>query len=490
MLTKSDFLKYTQCCKYLWLYKYRRDLATEDAQIAMQRLFDEGYQVEEWAYKLFPGGTSAHDDNFETAVKNTKKLIAAKTKIIFQPTISNWDMFCRADIIKLNAKTGEYDIFEVKSSTEVKDIHLIDLAFQKICFEKERVKIGNLFLVHINNKYTRNGEIEPGKMLTQENVTDAVNNLIRKVGLGIKDAQKVLENKKVEPDVRILKQCNSPYECNFINYCWRDIPENSIYDIAGGLSQKKLETLLDMGILKMKKIPEGYVTNSNGLRHLRAVKTKKVFIDPKAIERELAQLEYPLHFLDYETYNPAIPLFNGYKPYQRVVFQYSLHVKKSPKAELKHYQYLSTKIEDPTNELAKSLSEAIGKKGNIIVWNKNFETGCNNEMCARCRKHADFFESINGRMYDLMQPFKKGYYVHKNFEGSASIKKVLPVLVPKLSYEALNIKEGSTASESWIKVADPELPQAERDQLSQDMLAYCLLDTLAMVEILEVLNEL
>ena len=457
---------------------------------AMQRLFDEGYQVEEWAYKLFPGGVSAFDDNFEIAVKNTKKLVAAGTKVIFQPTISNWDLFCRADIIKLNAKTGEYDIFEVKSSTEVKGVHLIDLAFQKICFEKERIKIGKMFLVHINNKYVRNGEIEPGELLIRENVTNAVEDVIKEVGLGIKDAQKVLENKDCEPEVRILKQCHHPYDCAFTEYCWKNIPEDSIYDIAGGLSPKKLEMLLDMGILRMKDIPDGYVTNGSGLRHLRAVQTEEVFIDPKAIRRELEHLEYPLHFLDYETFNPAIPLFDGYKPYQRVVFQYSLHIKKSPKAELNHCQYLSTKIEDPTNDLAESLAEAIGDQGNVIAWNKSFEAGCNNEMCARCRKHADFFESINGRMYDLMQPFKKGYYVHKDFKGSASIKKVLPALVPELSYKALNIQEGGTASESWLKVANPELPPAERNQLAQDMLAYCRLDTLAMVEILEVLNKL
>ncbi len=173
-----------------------------------------------------------------------------------------------------------------------------------------------------------------------------------------------------------------------------------------------------------------------------------------------------------------------------MVFQYSLHVKKSPKAELTHYQYLSTKIKDPTNELAESLFEAIGKQGNVIAWSKSFEAGCNNEMRTRCRKHADFFESINNRIYDLMQPFKKGYYVHKDFKGSASIKKVLPVLVPELSYKALNIQEGGTASESWLKVANPEIPQAERNQTAQDMLAYCRLDTLAMAKILEVLNKL
>jgi hypothetical protein len=194
--------------------------------------------------------------------------------------------------------------------------------------------------------------------------------------------------------------------------------------------------------------------------------------------------------LDYETFGPAAPLFDGYKPYQRIVFQYSLHVKKSPDAKLEHYEYLCREIKDPTSELVESLRGVTGLEGSFISWNKSFEMGCNNEMGARCNQFADFLNSINDRMYDLMQCFKKGYYVHKDFKCSASIKKVLPVLVPTLSYKALNIQEGGTASESWLKVADPKIDQSAKDKLAGDMLAYCRLDTLAMVEILEVLNGL
>ena len=194
--------------------------------------------------------------------------------------------------------------------------------------------------------------------------------------------------------------------------------------------------------------------------------------------------------IDYETFGPAAPLFDGYRPYQRIVFQYSLHVKKSPDADLEHYEYLCREIKDPTSELAVSLRNAVGPQGSFISWNKSFEIGCNNEMGARCSQCADFLNSINDRMYDLMQCFKKGYYVHKDFKCSASIKKVMPVLVPNLSYKKLNIQEGGTASESWLKVTDSKINQDERDKLARDMLDYCQLDTLAMVEILEVLNKL
>ena len=489
MLTKSDFLKYTQCYKALWLYKYRKDLLPKELDSAMQRIFDEGYKVEDVAYKLFPGGVDAFDSDISVAIANTKKLIAAKEKIIFQPTISNWKLFCRADIIKLNPKTGKWDIYEVKSSTQVKDIHLIDLAFQKICFEENRMKIGRLFLVHVNNKYVRHGEIDPKKLIQIEEITEGVQALIKDVGLDIQSAHKVLD-RKTEPDVKILKQCYRPYTCDFIDYCWRNIPEDSIYDIIGGLSKNKLELLLDQGILRIKYIPDGIITNEKKLKQLNAAKTKKVFIDAKAIKKELSVLKYPLYFLDYETYSTAVPLLDGYRPYQRITFQYSLHVKKSPDAKLQHYQYLCPKLIDPTEELSKALSDVIGSKGSVIAWNMGFEMGCNEEMAERNKKYAKFFKSLNDRMYDLMESFKKGYYVHKDFKGSASLKAVLPVVVPKLSYGKLNIQEGNAASESWPILTNPSISQEEGDKLTKDMLDYCQLDTLAMVEILEELKKL
>ena len=489
MLTKSDFLKYTQCYKYLWLHKYRQDLVSPEAKSALKRIFDEGYEVENYAYKLFPAGVSAYDEDIAEAVAKTKKLVKARQKTIFQPTISNSKVFCRADIIRRYTKSGNWDIYEVKSSTQVKDIHLIDLAFQKICFEESWLKIGKLYVIYVNGEFLRRGPIDPKKFLKIVDVTRAVEALIKKVGLDIEMAHKILENKN-EPEVKILKQCHSPYDCEFSDHCRKHLPKDSIYGIAGGLSTEKLEMLLDQGILEIKDIPEGIVTNKSGLGYINAVKSKKVFIDSLAIKEELSSLEYPLYFLDYETFGPAVPLFDGYKPYQRIVFQYSLHIKRSPDALLEHYQYLCASIKDPTSELLGSLSKFVGEKGSLISWNKSFEMGCNKEMRERKKQHALFLKSVNDRMYDLMQCFKKGYYVHKDFKGSASIKRVLPVMVPKLSYKDLNIQEGGTASESWLKVNDPKIGQKEKDDLAKDMLAYCRLDTLAMVEILEVLKKL
>ena len=488
MITKSDFIKYTQCYKYLWLHKYRKDLLPE-LDSASQAAFDEGYKVEKYAYDLFPGGVDAEADGIKESLALTKRHIEAGEKIIFQPSVSDFKLYCRADIIKFNPRAKAWDIYEVKSSTGVKDVHLLDLAFQKVCFEQCGIKIGKMFIVHVNNQYVRQGEIEPKKLFSKTEVTDDVLSLIKQVKLDIKKGHQVLDLKD-EPKVKILNQCNNPYGCNFVDYCWKHVPEDSIYSIAGGLPEDKLEMLLDQGILKIKDIPESLLTRKTSLRHYRAVKHKKVFIDKSAIKKELSMIDYPIYFLDYETNSPAVPLFDGYRPYQRVVFQYSLHVKRSPRAKLEHYEYLADSCDDPSLELLKTLKKVIGSTGTVIAWNKSFEKGCNKEMGQRRPKYAKFLASVNSRMYDLIDSFKKGYYVHYKFRGSASIKKVLPVLVPKLSYQKLNIQEGGTASESWLVLIDDKVSQVKRSALAWDMLKYCHLDTLAMVEILKVLQSI
>ena len=489
MLTKSDFLKYIQCPKYVWLYKHRKDLLPEEIDENLQRVFDAGYEIEDYAYKLFPGGVDAQVDGFKESIVKTKQLMEEKVPVIFQPTISANNLFCRADIIKLNKDGKSWDIHEVKSSTKVKDINIHDLVFQKICFEGAGHKINKTNLVFINNKYVRQGEIVAKELLQTEDITKEVKLMERGTRLEIAKALKIITQKD-QPGVRILKQCRDPFECTFLDYCWKDLPKKSIYSIAGGLNEEKLNRLLDEGILEIKDIPEGIITRKDGLRHYQAEKQNEVHIEKENIKGELGEMKYPLYFIDYETFAPVIPLFDGYRPYQRMTFQYSLHVQEKPGGELKHYAYLANGWEDPSKKLAKNLKEKIGKTGSLISWNMGFEKGCNKEMGERYPQFASFFADNNERMLDLMSTFKKGFYVHKDFLGSASIKKVLPVLVPELSYGDLEIQEGMVASNKWRDMIDPKTDKKEVEEIYENLLKYCELDTLAMVKILEKLRKL
>ena len=489
MLTKSNYITYLQCKKYLWLNKLRPELLPEDTDDNLKRTLESGFEVEKYAYKLFSEGVNVKIDDIEEAKSETRKLIKDNTPVIFQATISGRRLFCRSDIIRFNPADSSWDIIEVKSATEVKDIYIDDLAFQKICLEETGLRVGRLLVLHINNEYVKNGDISPSELLIEVDVTEEVKNKAEDTRLAIEDALKVLQIKD-EPEIQVLRQCNNPYDCPFIPYCHKDFPDHSIYSIAGALGKKKLEVLLDEGVMEVKDIPPELLTNDKLRKHHYVVSNNVVHIEKDNIEEELSVIEYPIYYLDYETFAPVISIIDGYRPYQRIVFQYSLHIQESPDSELKHYYFLAKDLSDPTKAMAETLAERIGSSGSVIAWNMGFEKGCNTEMGERTSEYQQFFEDVNNRMYDLMHVFKKGFYVHKEFHGSASLKKVLPVVVPELKYSELDISEGMTASNSWGDMVTKDMSQKEKDKIYNDLLEYCELDTLAMVKILERLMRL
>lgn len=488
MLTKSLFLKYVQCPKYLWLAKNRKDLLPEELDRALQRKFDDGMEVEAYARQFFPNGQLV-DGFYEKAKAHTEKLIANGAQTIFQATAMTDQLMAMADVLQFNPETSTWDIYEVKSSTEPKEIHHYDLAFQKRCFEDAGYPIRRTFLILVDNKSTKHGPIKPDELLFFTDETEKVEKTFFSLGELIDDALAILRLKK-EPDTRILKQCTKPYTCPFIDHCWKDIPDESIYSLAGGLSEDKLNLLLDQQLIQIKEIPRDMITSKAGQRHYKAVTEEPIHIDKKAIAKDLSKLTYPLYFLDYETFSPVIPLLDGYRPYQRIVFQYSLHVQRTPNAELEHYEFLATEPNDPTEALSKQLQEQIGNTGSVITWNMGFEKGCNTEMGKRLPEFSKFYENLNARVYDLMIPFKNGHYNDRRFKGSYSIKNVLPVLVPELSHKDLDINNGSLASESWAQMCFDGLSQAEAEAIKAKLLEYCALDTLAMVKIYEKLADL
>ncbi|MFO7807686.1 MAG: DUF2779 domain-containing protein [Candidatus Moraniibacteriota bacterium] len=488
-LTKSNFLKFWQCPKALWLSTYRKDLIPEVDE-NRQAVFEAGFEVEEYAYRLFPEGEKVSEEensDIGEEIGKTKELIKNKKPVVFQPVFSAGNLFCRCDVIEYDEEKEVWNVYEVKSSTKTQKIHYYDLAFQKVCLERAGLKVGNLSVIHVDNSYVKQGGIDPEKLLKVEDVTEKVEKVEEEVKEMIKQAFEVLE-KDGEPEARILRQCDNPYECDFKHYCLSEVEVDSIYAISSALGAKKLDQLLDREILKVQDIPEEMLDKKKLWLHKEAVVNDSIHKEKENINKELSKLEYPLYFLDYETYGPAIPMFDGYKPYQRIVFQYSLHVQREPGGEVEHYEFLAKEGEDPACKLSRSLARQVGEKGSFIVWYAAFEKGCNREMGERCPEFRDFYRDVNNRIYDLMEIFKKSYYVHKDFKASASLKYVLPVMAPELSYKDLDIQEGGTASNRWAKMIQSKTSEEEKEKIYQDLLKYCELDTLAMVRILEELR--
>jgi hypothetical protein len=266
-----------------------------------------------------------------------------------------------------------------------------------------------------------------------------------------------------------------------------DVSKNSILNLTR-LNLDQLKALAALGVSENADIPDDF----EGLKpqqtaQIEVVRSGRPHVHSQKIAHSLSELKYPLYFLDYETFAGAIPLWDGVRPFQQLPFQYSLHIIEEPGGPLIQKEYLARGTDYPVEKLARQLSDDLGPTGSVIVWNKAFEMGCNDAMAALHPEFAPFMQSVNDRVYDLMEIFANGWYAHPDFYGSASIKKVLPVLVPELSYKGLGIGEGLTAQIRWMAAARGKLSEEDAAKVYAHLVEYCGQDTLAMVRIYEVL---
>ena len=487
-LTKSRYLQGLQCPKLLWLSVNEPEAAGEPDEETEHR-FAVGTKIGVFARELFPKGVLIAEDHLHLADagRSTEAAMKAGAPAIFEATVLHKGLACRADILqRVMGRRDCWNIIEVKMSSKVKPVHHDDLAFQRYCFECAGFNILKTSLMHVNTGYIRVGELDPKELLTDENITETVSEKAADIGSTVKKLSAILTNSKC-PEIAAGKQCLNPYECPFFDRCNEPAEEYSIYELPYG--QRIIPTLEERGIEFLKDIPPDIKLSPRHEKMVLSVKRRKPIIDRKAIKEYLDTLVYPLYYFDFETINSAIPPFDNWKPYQTTPFQFSLHIQTKKGGACEHHQFLQKEAADPREPLMRQMIKLLGKKGSIIAWNMSFETSKITGFAERFPKYEKPLFALLPRFWDLMLPFKEGDYTHYNFHGSASLKAVLPVLSPSLSYEDLEIQEGGTASLKYERWLFGEMEAEEWDKTYWDLLNYCKLDTLAMVEILRVLYQ-
>ncbi len=479
-LSKSLFIRGLQCPKSLYLHKYHPELRDEISE-EQEALFQTGFEVGKYAQQLFPGGIEIPYDETSHAsqLEMTQAEIEKGTKTIYEATFSHDDVFVKVDI--LHKDQEGWEIFEVKSSTEIKDVYLDDSAIQYYVLTGSGLPVSKVFLVHINDKYVRNGEIDPKSLFIVNDIKDTVKDKQPYIAENIAKLKSMLTSDM--PNIDIGGYCDKPYPCDFQGYCRQHIPENSVFDLRRKGVNKY--GLYRQGIIEMKDIPVDILNKSQRLQ-VEAFLTKAEKVDKDAIRTFLDKLFYPMCFLDFETFYTAIPLFDGTRPYQQVPFQYSLHIQDSKGAELKHFEYLAEPHKDPRRELVSRLIKSIPEKSCIITYT-DFETKRLRELAECFPEYKDRIESLIENIQDISLPFNKMDYYHYQMNGSYSIKDVLPVLVPEMSYKDMAIRDGGMAIDAYFSMCRSS-DQKEIESIRRNLLEYCELDTLAMVRILEKLK--
>ena len=359
-LTKSLFMSGEQCTKLLW-YAQRKELP--EITLSDKHKFAQGRDFEKYVKKLFPDGVDLSELKNEDNIKETQKLIEQK-KTIFEAGFQFKDLFVKNDI--LEPVNGGWNLYEIKASTEVKPEHIPDLAFQKYVCEKVGLKINKCFVLFLNKEYAKNSEINPQYLVSKEEVTEKVNE-IDNLEEHSKKYLTVFQN-KTAPNVSIGKHCNKPHECLLKPMCWAYLPEYNVIQLTNWRQYWKL---FEEGILDIKDIPIDVKLTDKDKIIKEASDKNKTVVSKEKIKEFLASLNYPLHHLDFETFDTAVPIFDKSKPYQKIPFQYSLHVQHKD-GKVGHFEFLAEGEADPRPLLLKNLKSQIGKIGDVIVFNKSF----------------------------------------------------------------------------------------------------------------------
>lgn len=511
LLTKTDFILYRECPNCVWVKRHNPDeYAKFEVSAFEQALGEMGEEVEELARGMFPSGYLV-ERRGEGSRQLTAKLVSERTPVIFQAVFATDRFLAAADVLQWNEGAQAYDIFEIKMSSSEEDDddddggpkkvdkkrelqYEYDLAFQTNVIEACGTKINEKYLVRMNRKYVREGALDftPGALFIVENKTEAITRISPVALMEMSAAQDYLESETMPPGPCPCYYKGRSAHCTAFSFINPSVPSYSVHDLNRiGNSKRYLKELLDEGILEIANVPiddrlrpkesrdPAKPSKPRKLNQVLVHKSQEPMIDIDTLREEMNKLEFPLYFLDYETYPTAIPPYSGYRPYQHIVFQYSLHVVDDENSEPRHFEEIILDG-DPSERIAESLRKNIGDTGTVVSWFKTFENSRNKELGKIVPKYADFFSSLVSRTYDLMCIVEDQHYIHPGFEGRASIKKVLPVLAPELTYKTLGVQNGTDAIEAYRSIVRGQVQGESATKKTQEMLEYCKMDTYAM----------
>lgn len=488
--SKSKLLALRQCLKRLWLEVHRPDLCAYSTKLDAR--FLTGFQVGEIAQQIYDREgqgvlIDVQVDGFDRIFERTAEFLRTRQPI-FEAGFSAGGALTFADIMLPEEKGTElvWHMIEVKSSTSVKDYHYDDLAVQAFVVQSAGIPLASVALAHIDSSWVYPGNEDYRGLLKENDLTTEILSRTEEVREWIIQAQ-IIVAQPTEPAIETGNQCFSPFECSFYSYCSRNEPkpEYPVYWLPR-FPSAKVEKLAAQGIDDLRNIPDELL-NDKQHRVKTHTMADTVFFDAVGAASDLAAYPLPAYFLDFETIQFAVPVWKGTRPYQQIVFQFSLH-RLDASGQLAHTEFLDLSGNDPSESFAQALIGACGAQGPVFVYNAGFETARIRELAERYPSLNQPLLAINDRVVDLL-PIARERYYHPSQQGIWSIKKVLPAVVPELRYDTLDgVQDGGMAMNAFLEGIHPDTAPERKTQIEQQLLAYCKMDTYAMVRLWQVFS--
>jgi len=473
-----------QCLKRLYWQVREPELGVFPDAAAVA-IMEQGGAVGGLARQLFAGGVEVSSRDPEQAIRTTRELIAnPEVPAIFEAAFEDGGVFVRVDILH-RRRDNRWRLIEVKSTADLKEQHLDDLAIQHRVVSRSGLDLASSCLAHVNCNYVyTGGDIDVWRFFRIKNLTRRVERLLPKLTFQLRSELRVLVMPN-PPEIPTGPHCTNPITCEFFDRCNPPLPNDHIGYLPR-LHASAAEELEEMGVESILDIPDDFHLSERQRIACTSVQTGQAWFSAE-LGKEFESLKYPLYFADFESVNPAIPRFSGMRPFDQLPFQWSVHVQRQPDAEPEHYEFLAKDRRDPRREFITSLCSALGESGSIVVY-AAFESQRLSELAAWLPEFAQRIENIQHRLWDLL-PVVRNHVYHPEFAGSYSLKAVLPALVPEMSYDGMEVANGQDAGLAWQSLVRRSVERTEYDRLRQALLDYCGQDTLALVRLLDKLRE-
>lgn len=486
-ISKSKFVAGCQCLKRLYMQVHEPELAAEP-DAAAQAIIERGREVGLLARQMFPGGVEVRSEGgLDQAIRATRELVGNRAlSAIFEGTFEHNGVLVRVDVLH-RRKDERWQLIEVKSTTEVKDHHLEDVAIQHRVATGTGVDVAASCLAHVNREYVyRGGPIEVHRFFKIRDLTRQVESLQPELTVQLRSEFRVLAMPEA-PNIPAGRQCSDPFTCEFFGHCNPPIPDDHILRLPR-IHSATVAKLAALGVQSIHDIPENYPLSGRLRRACTCVQMGEPWYSPE-ISSKLRRLRYPLCFMDFETINPCVPRFPGMRPYDQLPFQWSVHVQREPGTAPKHFEFLATDKNDPRPAFISTLCDTLGDHGNIVVYHQQFESQRLSELASWLLEFAGRIEKIQRRLWDLL-PVIRDHVYHPAFGGSYSLKSVLPALVPEMDYANLEVADGQAAGIAWESLIGGDCSEAVLQRKRKALLDYCGQDTLGLVKLLGVLSFL
>ena len=483
-LSKSRFVAGCQCLKRLYWQVHEPELTAPSDAVA-EAIIEQGREVGLLARQLFPGGVEVRDEGLDKAIRATRELTANReVSAIFEGTFEHGGVLVRVDILH-RRRDGRWRLIEVKSTTDVRDHHVGDVAIQHRVVKRSGVDLAASCLAHVSRDYVyEGGSIDASRFFRIKNLTRQVERLQAELTVQLRSEFRVLAMPEA-PNISAGRHCSNPFTCEFFDRCNPAIPEDHILRLPR-IHASTVAKLVALGVQSIHEIPQNYPLTGRLRRACASVQMGEPWYSPE-LNEELKGLKYPLYFMDFETVNPAIPRFARMRPYDQIPFQWSVHVQRQPGAVPEHFEFLATDRSDPRQAFISALCDVLGDGGNIVVYSQQFESQRLLDLAEWLPKFSGRINKIQRRLWDLL-PVIRNHVYHPAFGGSYSLKSVLPALVPSMTYEGMEVTDGQAAGLAWESLIRGTVDVAERVRIRQALLDYCGKDTLALVKLLDKLK--